>query len=240
MDADDRRSTRLAAYDRLRGQRPHLFANPPDAAFDIVFDRTTQDQVADADAERLRADGIPEEYGDIGVLYEDPYILVVRDAVDFGLYGRRAYFRVLKASAGAAAAVLPMLPDGRVALVRHFRHSTRQWHWEIPRGFGTTDHSGEQTATRELAEELGVTARELALLGMLDTDSGMSVSGDEIYLARLDEIPPAPSAEAVAEGIDEIRLVTAAELEEMVTTGELTDSFTLAAYAFARARGLLR
>jgi ADP-ribose pyrophosphatase len=225
-DNDQRRSSRLDAYARLRTQRPRLFANPPDAAFEIVFDRARQDEVAD-------------EYGDVGVVYEDPYILLVRDAVAYRDGELGVYFRVVKAVPGAAAAVLPVLPDGRIVLVRHFRHSTRQWHWEIPRGHGRADHPGERTAARELDEELGATAGELILLGRLDTDSGLSVSGDELYLARLDGVPPPPTADAVAEGIDEIRLVTVAELDEMVVTGELTDSFTLAAYLFARTRGLL-
>jgi len=40
------------------------------------------------------------------------------------------------------------------------------------------------------------------------------------------------------EGIDGTRLVTPAELTAMLANGEITDSFLLAAYAFATARGL--
>ena len=37
-----RRSQRLAAYDELRSERPHLFKNPPNAAYEILFEEEDQ------------------------------------------------------------------------------------------------------------------------------------------------------------------------------------------------------
>jgi ADP-ribose pyrophosphatase len=228
----ERRSIRLAAYDRLREQRPHLFTNPPDAAYEILFDRADQDRVADQAAERLRARGIPEEYGDIGVVYEDDYIKVVRDAVRFRSGRLGAYVRTVGVVPGQGVAVLPVLPDGRVVLVRHFRHDSRDWHWEIPRGFAEPGADPIGNARRELREEVGLTAGEVLPIGLLDGEGGQ----DAIFLARVTEPPPALDAE---EGVDDFRLVTRAELVAMIAAGELADPYGLAAYAFAVARGLL-
>jgi len=86
-----RRSAKLARYEELRAQRPHLFHNPDGGAYEILFDRADQDHVSDEAAAALRERGRPEEYGDVGVAYEDPYLIVVRDAVRFP-GGRRGAF----------------------------------------------------------------------------------------------------------------------------------------------------
>jgi ADP-ribose pyrophosphatase len=234
-----RRSVRLRRYGELREQRPHLFANPPGAAYEILFDRADQEAVADEAAAALRSKGKPEEYGDIGVVYEDPYIILIRDAVRFRTGRRGPYIRILSTETGTNAAVLPVLADGRLLLVSHFRHASRRWHWEIPRGFSEPGADGATTAMQELWEEIGVRVTEVHLLGSFSTDA----EADEIYLAEISAeavAGPTLPAGAVEEGIDEMRLVTVTELERMIAEGEITDGYVLAAYAFAVARGLLR
>ncbi|WP_155370541.1 NUDIX hydrolase [Catellatospora vulcania] len=134
--------------------------------------------------------------------------------------------------------MLPVLPDGRILLVRHFRHATRRWHWETPRGFAEPGADGAATAAREIEEEVGVPADEVIFLGALDVDTGAEVGGDEIYLARLARVPEEHPAGAAEEGIDEFRAVTADEFTQMIRDGRLGDAFTLAAYAYAQVRGL--
>ncbi|HET8660296.1 MAG TPA: NUDIX hydrolase [Micromonosporaceae bacterium] len=234
-----RRSAKLARYEELRAQRPHLFENPDGGAYEILFDRADQDHVSDETAAALREQGKLEEYGDIGVAYEDPYFIVVRDAVRFPSGRRGAYVRFMGADPGTNAAVLPLLADGRVLLVRHFRHGSRQWHWEIPRGFSPPGADGATTARQEMLEETGVCVNDVLLLGRVCTDADF----DEIYLASL----PAGSADglvrtadAAEEGIDEVRLVTLGELNRMMTDGEIDDMYLLSAYALATAKGLLK
>ncbi|MEU8231554.1 NUDIX hydrolase [Actinoplanes sp. NPDC048967] len=234
---EQRRAQRLARYDELRAERPQLFVNPPDAAYEIVFDQAGQNRVADESAAKLRAVGKPEEYGDIGVIYEDSFVIGVRDAVRFRDGRMGPYIRVLGAVAGTGAAVMPVLPDGRIVLIRHFRHDPRSWRWEIPRGFAEPGADGVTTAGRELTEELGVPVGQVELLGRFANGA----ESDEIFLARLDvpELPAEGTRDAFLEGIDDVRLVTREQLEAMMVAGEMTDSFTLAAYAFAVARGAL-
>jgi ADP-ribose pyrophosphatase len=234
-----RRLVRLRRYDELRVERPWLFENPPGAAYEILLGRADQEAVANEAAAALRASDKPEEYGDIGVMYEDAYVILVRDAVRFRTGRLGAYIRLLSADTGTNAAVLPVLDDGRVLLVSHFRHASRRWHWEIPRGFSELGADGASTAMQELWEEIGVRVTEVHLLGSLSNDS----DADEIYLAEIaaDSVagPDLPDG-ATEEGIDQMRLVTVDELEGMIAAGEITDSYVLAAYAFGVARGLLR
>lgn len=216
-------------------ERPQLFLNPPNAAYEILFDRQAQDQVADESAARLRTAGKPEEYGDIGVIYEDSFVIALRDAVRFRDGHLGPYVRLIGAEAGSGAAVLPLTSDGRVLIVRHFRHGLRSWQWEIPRGFADPGADGAATAARELEEEVGVTVDKVELLGKLSGDDGT----DEIYLAQLnaDALPEKAPAGAVEEGIDERCLVTWDELSDMVADGKIGDQYLLAAFAFMTARG---
>ena len=240
--AAGRRSVRLARYDQLRAERPHLFVNPAGAAYEILFDRADQDAVADETAGTLRTSGIPEEYGDIGVVYEDPYILLVRDAVRFRSGKLGAYIRFVGADPGTNVAVVPVVPTASsIVLVRHFRHGSRQWHWEIPRGFNVPGADAPTSARQELVEETGLHVDDVSLLGRICTDGDF----DEVYLASLDpgavaglDSSSAPvTGDAAEEGIDEVRLVPLAECARMIADGEVTDIYLLAAYAFLVARG---
>jgi ADP-ribose pyrophosphatase len=234
MSAGSRRGQRLDRYDELRAERPGSFVNPPGAAFEIIFDRRVQLAVADEMARRLREEGRPEEFGDIGVVYEDAFVIAVRDAVRFRDGSVRPYIRLLGATVGTGAAVMPMLTDGRILLAWHFRHASRGWQWEIPRGFAEPGDDGATTATRELREEVGVAVDRVELLGRITAEG----NNDEIYLARLNaaDLPEAMTDDATGEGLDEIKLVTPAELARMIADGEITDEYLLAAYAFAVAK----
>lgn len=205
----------IAAYELLRRAKPQLFDNPPGAAIEIL-------------------PTVPSEGGPYGVLYSDAYITLVRDPVRFAGKYVGGYHRVMPVGEGGAA-ILPVY-EGRVILIRHFRHSTRQWHWEIPRGFSDPGESLEETARRELEEELKVTAAELRPLGMIHVDTGLSAAGSGLFWA-VAETPPNLD-EAYEEGIERAVMVTPAELDAMQGRGEVTDSFTMAAILNARQRRL--
>jgi ADP-ribose pyrophosphatase len=224
----------LSGYRSLQQAAPELFVNPPGAAFEILTDAQQQKLAEARVAALLREAGLPPESGGIGLLYRDQYLTLVRDAVRFRDGSVGGYLRILPSDDCVGAAVMPLVGQ-HVALVRHFRHATRRWHWEIPRGFGLAGETARQTARRELEEELKVRASELVRLGSLYPDTGLSSAKTELFLARADEIG---TPEAI-EGIDGVRLVAPGELERMIRDGTITDSFTLAAFAQARTRALI-
>src|SRR6185369_7667754 len=131
----DRRQTRLQAYEDLRRERPASFNNPSGAPIEIIFDADVQRQASDESAKLLAERGLPPDNGDVGVVYADQYIRLVKDAVRFASGRLGTYIRIMAASDGVPAVVVPILSDSRLALVHHFRHSSREWHWEFPRGF---------------------------------------------------------------------------------------------------------
>lgn len=206
--------------------------NPPGAPVEILFRREDQDAVAAASARNYETRGIAPDCADIGVVYEDLFIRVVRDAVRFDSGATGPYVRTVTASAAAGCAILPVTTDARIILISHFRHASRRWHWEIPRGFGDAGETPEETARRELIEELGLEARELQPLGPVHTDAA---EPDELFLAWVDGTPEVDGDE----GIEEVRLFTYEDLCAGIASGVVSDAYTLAAVARSHVLGLL-
>ncbi|MFC0039747.1 NUDIX hydrolase [Actinomadura rayongensis] len=119
-------------------------------------------------------------------------------------------------------------------LLRVFRHATRRWHVEFPRGFAEAGETGAQTAARELTEEVGVPPAVVEPLGTLHTDTGMTSGEVGLFWARIDA-PPRPGG---GEGIDRVLLADAARLGALLDDGTITDSFTQVAVLKAERRGL--
>jgi ADP-ribose pyrophosphatase len=203
----------MNTYDRLRTERPELFVNSP-GGIEIL-----------SDPESVAAAG--------GVVYEDPYVMVLRDPVRFPDGRTGTYIRSIGTTAEPGCVVLPLL-DGEVVLVEHFRHATRSWLWEVPRGFGTRGLAGEQNAAKELREEIGADVHELIPLGAVHPDSGAVGDRVLLYAARIDAI----GALALGEGIRRTLTVSFAEAEEMVGDGRITDAFTIVVLSRARLAGV--
>jgi ADP-ribose pyrophosphatase len=113
----------------------------------------------------------------IGILSSDLSWICLRDGVIFpngtkALANRMIYRTALTGPAGVIIA--PMLPDGRVVLIANFRHGTRSWELELPRGKRFLVESIEQTAARECLEETGYRLQKPYLLGHITLDSGMT------------------------------------------------------------------
>ena len=84
---------------------------------------------------------------------------------------------------GAAAAV-PVDGDGRVWLVRQYRHATGGWLLEVPAGKLDSGEPPETCARREVEEEVGRRVGRLEPLGAIFTTPGFSDERIWLYLAR--------------------------------------------------------
>ncbi|MCX4982420.1 NUDIX hydrolase [Streptomyces sp. NBC_00572] len=200
-------------YEQLRAERPELFRNEP-GGIEILTD---PDAVAAAG----------------GVLYQDPYVLLVRDPVRFPDGREGTYIRALSAAAEPGCVVLPLLGD-RMVLIEHYRHATRSWQWELPRGFGTRGLSSAENAAKEVDEEIGARVEELIPLGELHPDSGMTGDRVLLFAARIDAIGRLAEAEAIRRSLT----IPFAEAEGMIADGRITDAFTIATMTRARLAGL--
>jgi ADP-ribose pyrophosphatase len=221
-------------YDALRRRWPELFVNPPGAAYEILFEPSLVRAAEDEDEARLAEGGFPADWARTGVVYEDPYIILVRDAIrrpdeSLGGYGRK-----LPASGGAGAVVLPVFED-KIVLIRQFRHATRTQHLEVPRGFGEPGVSAADQARVELREEIQAEADSLVELGSFHSNTGDSSGSTELFLAVIHGFGQPQESE----GIVDILLETPKRVSELIRDGKITDSFTIGAFTRAWLCGLL-
>ncbi|MEV4923239.1 NUDIX hydrolase [Streptomyces roseoverticillatus] len=221
--------TEATPYDRLRATRPELFGNAP-GGIDILLDP------AEVEEARRATHGAPEDGAPpVGVVYADRFVTLVRDAVRFPGGALGLYIRMLSTAASPGAVVLPLTATGDIVLVEHYRHATRSWHWEVPRGMGAPGATGAESAVRELAEEIGAEATEWISLGRLHPDTGLLGDHVELFAARIDGFGPPETSEGIR------RIVTRPwpEVSEMVAAGEITCGFTIAVLTRALLNGLL-
>lgn len=120
-----------------------------------------------------------------------------------------------------ATAILPFLPDGRIAMIRQYRHSAGQVLWELPAGVLRPGEPPADCARRELTEEIGYEAGDLVPLFSTYLSPGFSSEIIHIFLAR--DLRPAT---AKADGDERIEVVPV-KLEEavaMVLRGEVRNA----------------
>lgn len=130
------------------------------------------------------------------------------------------------------ALVIPY-EDGGFHLVEQYRYPVGGRYWEFPQGTG--DAVGAALARAELAEETGLRAGSLELLGHLHCAYGMSSQGFDVFLATA--LTPGPVAREESEQDMRQRWVSRAGFEALVRSGAVTDDSTLAAYALFLMRG---
>lgn len=220
-----------ADYFAFAKDHPEQFVNPPEGGFTILMNEA-EIRKAEATVEQgLEAKGLPAEWARVGIVYQDQYGMILRDAVRFPGGALGTYIRFIGGADGAPTTIVLPFYQGKVLLVRRFRHATRTWHMEIPRGFGTKDISAEDNARSELAKEIGASVSCLVSLGPLGSD----LESTELFYAEIASYGE-PGAH---EGITEVVLVVVSELERLIREGQITEAFTIMAYTQARLHGLL-
>lgn len=134
-----------------------------------------------------------------------------------------------------AVAVVALDEDGRLTLVRQYRHPVGRDLWEVPAGI--LDVPGEapaRAAARELAEEAALEAARWEVLADVLTSPGMTDEAVRVFLARgLSDVPP-------VEGHDEeadlaVDRVPVGEAVHRVFDGEIENGPTCVAILAAHA-----
>lgn len=132
-----------------------------------------------------------------------------------------------------AVAIVPVLADGRVVLVKQCRYPLGTLLWEIPAG--KLDHGeaedADECARRELSEETGYEAEHWQRLVSIATTPGFS---DEII-----HLYKAWGLKQYAQHTDEdefigVEAFTPEQLKAMLAAGELYDAKTLCALYAAK------
>ena len=126
-----------------------------------------------------------------------------------------------------AAAVLPVLPDGRMIFVRQYRYPIQQVTLEIPAGkLDAVDEEPLVCAKRELSEETGYEADKYHFLTKLATTVGFS--NEFIYVYAADGLTPGKQHTDEDEFINVVT-VPLAKAVEMVHSGEILDGKSVVA-----------
>jgi ADP-ribose pyrophosphatase len=114
-------------------------------------------------------------------VYRDAWIEVVRDDV-VRPDGRDGTHCIVRLKPGVT--VLPIDDQGTVYLTEEFHYGVGRVTVEAVSGGIDASEDAEQTARRELSEELGITAREWIDLGVCDPFTSVVVSPTRLFVAR--------------------------------------------------------
>jgi ADP-ribose pyrophosphatase len=182
---------------------------------------------------QTRPMNLPKIGSQVGIISQDRWITVIRDAVIFLDGDIRLHTRVIN-RVNDGVAVLPIF-NGKVVLIRHYRHALRKSILEIPRGGIEGSDSIEETARNELLEEIQGIPSELIELGFVYGSTNLYANGSHIFFATLKSI----GIPQLNEGIENIEQYSPEDVESMVLNGQITESFTIAAFYHAKLRNLL-
>ncbi len=158
------------------------------------------------------------------LVYEGTVVKVYRDHMQFS-NGHTEEWDFIHHD--GAAAVVPVLDDGRVLMVRQFRNALDRETLEIPAGkLDAPGEPGIECASRELREETGYFSDRLEWLITLRTTVALCNERIEIYVAR--NLLPGQQQLDENEFVD-VKPYTMDELKEMIFCGKIEDSKTIAA-----------
>jgi len=186
-------------------------------------------------------EGVDTTSSKCGIVFEDETVMLVRDLVRLPSGHISTSVRLIeKPTVSCDVTGVVIIPEfaGRYWLVRHFRHATRNWELEFPRGYCLASSSIEDNVHRETAEELGSKPLTAVRLGVLTPNSAILVSFVEVWHVRLASIPVV-TLDAAEESIAAVVGMTITELKGAVSSGSIRDCFTLSALTLASCKSRL-
>lgn len=126
-----------------------------------------------------------------------------------------------------AAAVIPVMDDGKILMVKQYRNALERDTLEIPAGkLDDTDEEGIVCASRELKEETGYSSDDLEWLLTIRTTVAFCDERIEVFVAR--NLIPGEQHLDEDEFVD-VKAYKLEELKGMIFEGKIQDSKTMAA-----------
>ena len=170
------------------------------------------------------------------VVYQNRWMRVREDAVR-RRDGSEGIFGVVEKP--DFVVIVPAEADGRLHLVQQFRYPVGGRYWEFPQGSWETTPGADpiEIARGELQEETGLIAAEVTHCGHLFQGYGYASQGYHVFLAK--GLHRATAALEPEEQDLVIGTFASAEVERMITDGEIKDATTVAAFGLLRLKGLL-
>ena len=126
-----------------------------------------------------------------------------------------------------AAAVIPVVDDGKILMVKQYRNALERDTLEIPAGkLDDPDEDGIVCASRKLKEETGYSSDDLEWLLTIRTTVAFCDERIEVFVAR--NLIPGEQHLDEDEFVD-VKAYKLEELKEMIFEGKIQDSKTMAA-----------
>jgi ADP-ribose pyrophosphatase len=162
-------------------------------------------------------------------IFRGKLIEVVRDTVR---EGGKTYVREVVRHPGGAG-IVAYFDDGTVALVSQYRHPTVRYLLELPAGKLDPGERPEETAARELEEELGVVAGRMEQLSEFYTTPGFCAEKLWVFLAT--DLRETAHHHEDDEIIEIVRVPFTRALE-MIASREIEDAKTIIGLLLAARR----
>lgn len=191
---------------------------------EIITNREQIQKIENQMRLRLICKGATEQqakaWSSIGVIAEDQYLIWLRDGVIFpsgvsGTYDRIVWKTGLNGAPGVA--IMPILANKKIVVNLNYRHATRSWEIELPRGGRKEHETPEQAAIRELKEETGYELSQPFLLGTMAPDSGLLSSLIPVFYGKISH--SGDSYREYSEAISQNPAFTKEELKESLSRG---------------------
>jgi ADP-ribose pyrophosphatase len=156
------------------------------------------------------------------IVYEGPVFGVRRDEV-LEPGGVRATREVV--THPGSVVVLPVLPDGRILLIRQYRHATRRYLWELVAGRIDSGESVRKAAARELMEETGYRAKRFRVF--LDVFPTPGFLEERMHILLADKLTAGQAQPEEDERIT-MKSFEASTLEGMIRRNVVRDAKSIA------------
>lgn len=160
----------------------------------------------------------------LGVVFENDYFSLVVDLIENSSGKRYTYARIINRNEYNGVVIIPLL-NNRIIFLKQFRHGTREYEIELPRGFSDGDKTAQGNAENEIFEELGVSTTKIAYLGNVVSNTGLSGGLVHIFICEIESVGNL----SVDEGIKETIQLSLLEAEEYIKQNRIRDCFTLSA-----------
>lgn len=121
--------------------------------------------------------------------------------------------------------VLPVFSDGRILMIRQYRHAAKQFLWELVAGRKDAGENFVQGAHRELREETGYTARRMTK--MLDLFPSPGFISEKMVIFRAEGLTIGEAQPEEDEKITQ-RIFTLSEAERWIRSGKICDAKSVA------------